>query len=70
MERRNNTIKAAQVNWVLINKRERGMSHSARALYDLRVPLPDAIRLLTREDNRRQLYFPQGAFSGSSYAGS
>lgn len=53
MNRRTDFLRALRINWILAIKPEKGMSFSARALYDLGVPLSDAIRLLTRADQRR-----------------
>jgi len=52
MNRRTDIIKALQINWVLARRAEKGLSYSSRALYDLDVPLADALRLLTSFDRR------------------
>lgn len=52
MNRRTDIIKALQIDWVLARRAEKGLSFSSRALYDLGVPLADALRLLTSFDRR------------------
>lgn len=52
MNRRTDIIKALHINFVLARRAEKGLSFCSRALYDLGVPLADALRLLTTYDRR------------------
>lgn len=53
MERRTNQLTAARINVIVKDMPNKGMSHSARALYDVGATLDLAIRVLTRPLERR-----------------
>ena len=53
MERRIDTRTAQLINGVLVQRAWRGKSYAARALYDLGLSLEQAIRILTRPEQRR-----------------
>lgn len=54
MERRTDTRTAALINGIVMQRAWRGRSYAARALYDLSIPLDQAIRILTLPEQRRK----------------